>query len=58
MTDGQDRITICHILSDYYCPEVLDEDYKFSISGTYYAPPSHFKKDEILNFIQDLPLQE
>eukprot|EP00392_Amoebophrya_sp_AT5.2_P003107 g3112.t1 len=58
VTDGQDRRTIKCILSDYYCPATLDEDYKFSVSGVYYSPPSNLNKDQILEFIATLPLQE
>ncbi len=58
VTDGMDRRTIIMILSDYYCPEILNEDYKFSTSGTYFAPPSSYNKEKVLEFIQGLPLQE
>lgn len=52
------QATINCILSDYYCPEILDESYKFSISGTYCSPPAKLDRDQILAFIQNLPLQE
>ena len=58
VTDYNDRRTIIYILSDYYCPEILNEDYKFSTSGIYYAPPSKWDKEQILEFIAELPLQE
>merc|ERR1719161_436670 len=38
VTDVHDRRTISYILTDFYCPEILKDDYKFSISGLYYAP--------------------
>jgi len=38
VTDMQDRRTISHILTDFYCPETLQDTYRFSPSGNYYAP--------------------
>jgi dynein heavy chain len=38
VTDDKDRRAITNILDDYYNPQILDDDYKFSVSGTYYAP--------------------
>merc|ERR1719160_1193738 len=38
VTDSQDRRLIIHILTDFYTPQILNEDYKFSVSGIYYAP--------------------
>ncbi|CAD7946598.1 unnamed protein product [Amoebophrya sp. A25] len=58
VTDGSDRRTIKCILSDFYCPEILDDDYKFSTSGVYYSPDSRYNKDKCLEFIGTLPLQE
>jgi len=34
-----DRRCINLILTDFYTPEILKDDYKFSESGKYYAPP-------------------
>merc|ERR1719265_16173 len=39
VTDNKDRVCIITILKDFYTPDILDEDYKFSISGIYYSPP-------------------
>jgi len=58
VTDTNDRKTIVNILLDFITPKVLDEDYKFSTSGTYYSPDSKFKKKDYLQFIKELPLQE
>lgn len=55
VTDGQDRRLIVQILEDYYTPRILDKDYAFSLSGTYYAPcngpMSHY-----LDYIRSMPL--
>merc|ERR1719502_2490674 len=51
VTDKQDRDTIQKILTDFITPDVLDDKYKFSVSGIYYSPDSSFTKDEYLNFI-------
>merc|ERR1719399_1723820 len=38
VTDSQDRRAICAILKDFYTPKILEDDYKFSVSGIYYSP--------------------
>merc|ERR1719478_1101521 len=38
VTDNQDRRCIVTILKDFYNPKIMNEDYKFSVSGTYYSP--------------------
>merc|ERR1719191_2195562 len=38
VTDSQDRRLIINILTDFYTPDILSEDYKFSVSGLYYSP--------------------
>jgi dynein heavy chain len=55
VTDTQDRRCINTILTDYYTPEILDEDYKFSVSGIYYSPPAGTLQ-ETKDFIQQLPI--
>jgi len=55
VTDGQDRRTIKMILSDYVCPEMLNPDYKFSVSGEFYAPKNS-DKDGYLDFIKTMNL--
>lgn len=57
VTDGQDRRTIVNILADFYTPKILDEDFKFSISGIYYAPPTTDKKG-YFDYIKSFPLNE
>lgn len=39
VTDAHDRTTVNAMLKILYNPGVLEEGYKFSESGTYYAPP-------------------
>lgn len=36
VTDDWDRRCIMNILNDFYCPEVLVDDHKYSASGIYY----------------------
>ena len=36
VTDDWDRRCIMNILNDFYCPEVLSSEYKFSESGIYH----------------------
>lgn len=39
MTDDWDRRTLLTILRKFYCAYIIDDnEYKFSVSGTYYAP--------------------
>ena len=39
VTDKCDRITIDVILNDFYSDRIFNDEYKFSPSGIYYAPP-------------------
>lgn len=39
VTDGNDRTLIETLLKDYYTDRIFSEDYKFSPSGIYFAPP-------------------
>ncbi|KAJ7385964.1 Dynein heavy chain 3, axonemal, partial [Desmophyllum pertusum] len=55
-TDERDRRLILSILSIFYCREVTeDEHYKFSSSGSYFAPPEG-SYDSYLEYIRSLPL--
>lgn len=38
VTDPQDRGTLQTILRNYLCPSIMDDNFKFSESGKYYAP--------------------
>ncbi|CEM09924.1 unnamed protein product [Vitrella brassicaformis CCMP3155] len=58
VTDAWDRRTINFILSDFYAPDVLEDDYRFSPSGIYYAPASTTTHEGYLEFVRSLPLNE
>jgi dynein heavy chain len=55
VTDGQDRRTIKMLLSDYLCPDALDENYKYSVSGDFFPPPST-NKVGYLEYVKQIPL--
>ena len=56
VTDDLDRRLIISILNIFYCPEVIDDDdYKFSASGKYFAPPKGSYQDYV-QYIRSLPL--
>ncbi|KAJ3092439.1 Dynein heavy chain 3, axonemal [Quaeritorhiza haematococci] len=55
VTDDRDRRTLMSLLSTFYTPEILDDNYKFSPSGTYYAPTKG-TFSSYLTFIKSLPL--
>mmetsp|Transcript_46187 Transcript_46187/g.61138 ORF Transcript_46187/g.61138 Transcript_46187/m.61138 type:complete len:404 (+) Transcript_46187:2436-3647(+) len=55
VTDACDRILIEVLLSDYYTERIFSDDYKFSPSGIYYAPP-HGEADKYIAYAQTLPL--
>ncbi|KAJ3183889.1 Dynein heavy chain 6, axonemal [Geranomyces variabilis] len=57
VTDDWDRRTLRSILNRFYTPSILDDSYKFSPSGVYYAPPD----GELATFrayIDQLPFTE
>jgi len=56
VTDERDRRLILSILSIFYCREVTeDENYNFSSSGSYFAPPEG-PYESYLEYIRSLPL--
>jgi len=55
VTDDKDKRLIATILKFYMCPEVLQDGYKFSSSGTYFSPEPGVQAD-YLNYIETLPL--
>lgn len=57
VTDDQDSRCIMTILEKYCNVKCLEDGYKFSASGTYYAP-SDGKIDVYRNYIEDLPLND
>ena len=54
VTDKNDRITIEYILNDYYTEKVFSDEYKFSPSGIYYAPP-HGDMASYISYARELP---
>ncbi|KAJ2998719.1 Dynein heavy chain 7, axonemal [Globomyces sp. JEL0801] len=58
VTDDWDRRTLMCLLTNFYCPAIVeDPNYKFSPSGIYYAPPKG-KYDQYLEYIRNLPLNQ
>ena len=55
VTDANDRILIETLLKDYYNERIFHDDYKFSPSGLYYAPP-HGDIDKYVEYAASLPL--
>ncbi|XP_069141245.1 dynein axonemal heavy chain 3-like isoform X4 [Argopecten irradians] len=56
VTDDNDRRLIMSILKLFYCKEIIiDDTYKLSPSGIYFAPPKG-TYDSYVNYIKDLPL--
>jgi dynein heavy chain, axonemal len=56
-TDDKDRRCLVNIISDFYNPNILDDDYKFSSSGIYYAPPEG-DLNSYRDYIKTLPFNE
>jgi dynein heavy chain len=57
VTDDKDRRCINNILTDFYCPEIQDDSYKFSPSGTYYVPPET-DVEGYMEYIKTLPFND
>jgi len=57
VTDDWDRRALMSILSIYMFPEILTDDYKFSKSGTYYAPPPG-SMSQMMSYFESLPLSD
>lgn len=57
VTDDHDRRTLTNLLSTFYCPEVLQSNFKFSPSGLYTVPIKRSRED-IADYIQQLPLSQ
>jgi len=57
VTDDKDRRCITHILAGFYTKDVLNDDYRFSSSGTFYAPENG-DHASYLKYIRQLPLAE
>jgi len=56
VTDGTDRRTLMTIINLFYNPKILTEEYKFSPSGKYYAPPYSQERQGYIDYIGTLPL--
>ncbi len=57
VTDDKDRRCIINILSDFYTPDILDGKYKFSESGTYYAP-AFGMHEKYVEYVRQLPMTD
>lgn len=54
VTDDKDRRLMMTLLEDYYNEKVFDDEYKFSPSGIYFAPP-YGEYDKYAEFINKFP---
>lgn len=57
VTDDKDVRLIRAMLRKYFCPEVMNDNYRLSKLDTYYAPPEGTLADT-RNYIDGLPLDE
>merc|ERR1711871_1792688 len=57
VTDDKDRRCIMNILSDFYTDDIQNDDYKFSASGSYYAPADG-DHQSYLDYIATLPFND
>lgn len=57
VTDADDRVKISVFITDFYCADILNDEYKFSPSGTYYAP-KFTNKEGYLEYIRSLPINQ
>jgi dynein heavy chain len=55
VTDDWDRRTLVCILEKFYCPEILNVNYTFSTSGTYYCPPDG-DHNSYVEYVSSLPI--
>lgn len=58
VTDTHDRRCIDFLLSDFYCPEINKDEYKFSPSGIYYAPAYSSTVEPYIEYIRGLPINQ
>ena len=54
VTDTHDRRCLAVLLKNYYCENIFDDDYKFSPSGIYQAPP-HGEYESYIEYAKKLP---
>eukprot|EP00947_MAST-08B_sp_MAST-8B-sp1_P005754 g5754.t1 len=57
ITEVMDKRTNRHILSKYFTEEILDDAYRFSDGGAYYAPATASLAD-VVSYIEGLPVAE
>uniref|UniRef100_A0A7S2SR52 AAA+ ATPase domain-containing protein n=1 Tax=Mucochytrium quahogii TaxID=96639 RepID=A0A7S2SR52_9STRA len=57
VTDDWDRRCLMGILNKYCNPKLLEDDYKFSDSGLYFAPAECSFK-EVSTYLKNLPMQD
>jgi Dynein heavy chain. len=57
VTDDKDVRLITSLLKKYFTPQVMEDNYTFSPSGIYYAPPAGSLMD-VKNYINELPLED
>ena len=57
VTDDKDRRLCACILQGFYSPAILDDEYRFSPSGQYYAPPEG-DVESYRAYIRELPLND
>eukprot|EP00842_Homolaphlyctis_polyrhiza_P000439 jgi/Hompol1/1396/HPOL_002693-RA len=55
VTDDRDRRTLMSLLSIVYTPDILDDEYRLSASGIYFAPPKG-SYDSYIKYIKSLPM--
>ncbi|KAJ3395883.1 Dynein heavy chain 1, axonemal [Lobulomyces angularis] len=58
VTDDWDRRLIMNILEDFYCPNVLEDEYQFSTSPVYTSIPVDQGYVGYRNYIKGLPIEE
>ena len=57
VTDDKDRRCLNTILADFYTQALMTDGYKFSESGTYFAP-AEGNVESYIEYIKTLPLNE
>eukprot|EP00002_Diphylleia_rotans_P013196 TRINITY_DN2570_c0_g1_i1.p1 TRINITY_DN2570_c0_g1~~TRINITY_DN2570_c0_g1_i1.p1 ORF type:complete len:3210 (-),score=627.88 TRINITY_DN2570_c0_g1_i1:227-9145(-) len=57
VTDSWDRRTLTSLLEDFYSDRILDDKYRFSPSGLYYAPADGSFLDYV-GYVKKLPLND
>ena len=56
VTDDHDRRVLRSYLDAFYDPQIMEEDFKFSASGLYFAPPLAGGIEAVKTYIEGLPL--